>query len=385
MRLRNIFILLVGAVCSWLSAGAALDLVNEQRAQMPLAGAASHSGFALADRAMAGLADDAADAHALSIAALAKEPLAGGAVRNLAMLDDSNVDLLLLAQRISRRDMHTSFQLANAYAQRGETTPALAQLDQAMRTSRTARRTMLPALFDVLGAPTAVPLVAQMLASNVSWEDDFWAAAPAADAALPQLASLRAMRAEAGYQAVLSHDRALFRALVRGRQFAAAQQLASALHGTDKSRIGAVHNASFARAPVIGPFDWDLRQTSGVTAYLDQQNRQLRLQSFGGGEGLAARQLVTLPGDTYQLQLRASEWDPRDAASLSIHLTCAERSEKALLVQIDAAQFTQTIRKSSADCRYYWLDVMLAPQVDRRENTVLLDSIALYPAQDAQP
>ena len=241
-RVRLIVVAALGALLAWSSAVAALDMVNEKRTKQPLMGTLSNSGFALSEQAMARIAGSArvetdaaiavpdevaAEARALSLAALRTEPLNGDALRNLAMLErsegrgDAAHQLLLLGERLSRRDTRTSFLLADDFARRSDLAPAIARLDQAMRTSNSARRTLLPALLQAMDMPGAVPLVARMLGTGVNWEADFWAAAPASSDALPQITQLRVQRASAGYEGVLSHDRQLFRELIRHRQFRA--------------------------------------------------------------------------------------------------------------------------------------------------------------------
>lgn len=413
--IRIVVIAAAGLLLAGASMLAAIDRVQERVAGAePVAGAMT-PGFALSHRATALIAahaqtrgdaswfvpdDIAAQVRALSLAALQREPMDGAALRNLALLaagageDGEARDLLLLAERLSRRDARTNLLLAQGFAREGDLPATVQRIDQALRSSTAARREVLPLLYQMLQQPGAEIVLADLLAGEVNWEGAFWADAASHRPALAQLAALRIARAEAGFVSSLRDDRHLLDALVAERQFAPAQALSEVLHGAPHDQRGALHdqsgalrNGDFAHAPKIGAFDWDLRFDSGMSSDILTGPGQLRVQTFGGGGGLAARQLVALEQQLYRLDLQASEWDRRDAEALSIRLSCAERVGEGgvedLRIAIPAARTSANFVKPDAGCIYHWLDIVVAAQADRRENELLVDFVALIPLEGA--
>lgn len=424
--IRIVAIAAAGLLLAGASMLAAIDRVQERVAGAePVAGAMT-PGFALSHRATALIAahaqtrgdaswfvpdDIAVQVRALSLAALQREPMDGAALRNLALLaagageDGDARDLLLLAERLSRRDARTNLLLAQGFAREGDLPATVQRIDQALRSSTAARREVLPLLYQMLQQPGAEIVLADLLAGEVNWEGAFWADAASHRPALAQLAALRIARAEAGFVSSLRDDRRLLDALVAERQFAPAQALSEVLHGAPHDQRGALHdqrgalrnqrgalrNGDFAHAPKIGAFDWDLRFDSGMTSDILTGPGQLRVQTFSGGGGLAARQLVALEQQLYRLDLRASEWDRRDAGALSIRLSCAERVGEGggesggedLRIAIPAARTFASFVKPDAGCIYHWLDIVVAAQADRRENELLVDFVALIPLEGA--
>lgn len=382
---------------------AAIDRVQERAAGAePMAGAMT-PGFAMSHRAMALIAthaivgegaplsvpdDIAGQVRALSIEALRREPMDGAALRNLALLSASDGrdgearDLLLLAEQLSRRDARTNLLLAEGFAKDEDLPATVQRIDQALRSSTAARREVLPLLYQMLEQPGAEIVLVDLLGAKVNWEAAFWSDAASHKEALPQLAALRMTRAKAGFASTPRDDRRLLDALVAARQFDPAQALFQELHSTAQYQRGAVRNGDFARAPQIGAFDWDLRFDSEMTSDILTGLSQLRVQTFGGGGGLAARQLVALGQQHFRLDLRASDWDRRDAEALVVRLSCAERDGEEMRIAIAAADTVASFIKSDADCKYHWLDILVAAQADRRENVVLIDFIGVTPVAE---
>ncbi len=393
-------VLLAGALLAGASALAALERVQERNARADSATQLMTPGFALSHRVTAiiaahaqisetgalSLPDQIADeARAISLAALAREPLDGAALRNLAILAQSAGEgakareLLLLSEQVSRRDRQTNVLLAQTSAARTDLPATLARLDQALRTSSRARREIVPMLYDVLAQPGAGGVLSEMLAENVNWEADFWAGAHRGSRALPQLAQLRVERAQAGYGGVPLSDRRLLDALVKEQHFASAEVLFDVLHGNAARGGGAVRNGEFTRLPQAGAFDWDLQFDSGLSAQIAPSPGALHIATFSNGGGVAARQLVSLPGTQYRLRLKASDWDARDAGALRIGLRCAESAGAERSFAITNSVAATDLAKPAPDCIYHWLTIALAPQADRRDNSVTIETIALSP------
>lgn len=94
-----------------------------------------------------------------AIASLAAEPLNPRAIRMLAgdalvhEKQKRGIDLLLLSQRISRRDLGTRLALIEYYSSTGEIAATLDQYDIALSTSDTAGNDLFPVLTEAIGEP----------------------------------------------------------------------------------------------------------------------------------------------------------------------------------------------------------------------------------------
>ena len=237
---RLVLVLLGGLLLAGASALAAFEMIRERQAAGASVSGPMTPGFAISLRASALIATHvqigedgtlslpraiAAQARAQSLEALAREPLDGAALRNLAILAKTvgqgpqTRQLLLLAERVSRRDRQTNVLLAQGFAAEADFPATTARLDQALRTSASARRDILPLLYDAMAQPGAQGVLAAMLADNVNWEGDFWAGAARAASALPQLASLRIERERSGFVGQERDDRRLLAALIEAEQF----------------------------------------------------------------------------------------------------------------------------------------------------------------------
>ncbi len=397
---RVLALAIAGLTLATASALAAFDMVNERRSGLPTLAGPMTPGFALSHRAMSLIAthvqgDDGASlalpkdiamkARDHSLASLRREPLDGAALRNLALLAqgegeaESAQELLLMSETVSRRDLRTNVLLAQVFASDADFPATVSRFDQALRTSSNARREILPLLYQALAQPEAQGIVAQMLARNVNWEGDFWAGADSYAPALPQLAQLRIGRAQAGFVSTPRDDRRLLRALVKAKEFASAEALFDSLHSRIETQRGTIRNGDFATTPRVGAFDWELRFDSSLTTDIFPAASQLRIQTYSDGGGLAARQLVALRDAQYRLAVRSSDWDARDANALSIQLNCAEFSASARSVAIGESATSLVITKPAADCVYHWFEIHVAPQEDRRENSLKIDAVSLIP------
>ena len=397
----RIAIALLCAMGAAVSAAAAYDMINERRARLALP-VLSDTGFAVGYRAAriltvasvgedapqveVELTDEVRDELARDVRlALGKEPLNPDGIRALAMIaslegkEDESFRLLQLAEHVSRRDAGTSLLLSSAYAERGEIGPVLATIDRALRSSVSARDTMLPRLMAMLAHDEAVRPLHSMLSTEPPWETDFWAASASVPEALTNVAEVRLARGEDGYAGEPIYDRRLLAALTKAREFDVAQRLFMEIGGIRPAAGNAVRNSSFKSAPGLAPFDWEIRFSNSLTADVLPKAGQLRVQTFSGGNGVVARQLISLGGGGGVLKTRAEDWDERDRESLYVRITCATNRAASINIDIEQAEWSFPFARPAPDCRYNWLEIVTRPQADRRENTIVLDSVAIAP------
>ena len=111
---------------------------------------------------------------------------------------------------------------------------------------------------------------------------------------------------------------------------------------------------------------------------MSQPRKGLRVQTYSGGAGLAARQLVAMRGGNHMLRVRSAAGNSSEAGLLSARLTCAESSRQAQEFSISGAVSGHPVRPVEG-CVYHWLDLVVRAQPDRRDSTILIDSVTLNP------
>ena len=326
-----------------------------------------------------------AEVASLSRKAFALEPLLVTALRNLALVAEAEGDvakartLMRDAASLSRRDFWTQTWLLSDYAKQGDLTNSLAAFDRTLRTSSSGQSRMLPAMFNMLARPDLVEPLTMLLLKRPPWADAFWREAPKHPAGLANAAAIRAELARQGIPGDENQNRALMSALAAAEEFAAADLLFSALAGEPPEGAQALRNHDFDRTPGFAPFDWTTRFDSSMSTDLVRSEGTLRISTFSSGSGLAASQLLQLDPGIYTLRASLSEWDAADEDALYVRLRCAKGGSglDSGAVRISQAEFSQQLAFPQSDCRYYWFEIHAAPQADRRDNTVVIDSISL--------
>lgn len=384
---------------------AALQMVQQEREHAASPVQLMQTGFALSAQAARSLtqasttqadgsvsiAEGGDDAiAAMSRAAIQREPLDARAFANLGLLalarDDQKRSFALLhaAQDISRRNVQANLLIAHLHGQRGDFASLTQAMGRALRVSYAARETVIPSLLIALEDEANVPAMAALLRDGAQWEDDFWTAAMRAERGVRNFAQLRAVRAHAGYVAIASRDEAIFRKLILQDEFAAAQELSKALNkGRGEGDGNLLNNGDFTAQQGIGPFQWQLHPSAMQSATIDHSAGTLQMINFGGDGGLAARQLVDLSGAAYELDIDRAELG---GGELSVSLSCAHRGETAARrnFALLRGESRIAIHKTSPSCRYHWLELHLPASPNGREETILLDRIALRSAHDGE-
>ena len=105
----------------------------------------------------------------------------------------------------------------------------------------------------------------------------------------------------------------------------------------------------------------------------------LKIQTFGAGNGVAAKQLVSLGAKGATLLVQGKDWEERDSESAYVRISCATRPAAKINVDIDSETIQKSFQRPMANCRYNWLEIIVRPQADRRDNEITLDSVSIIP------
>ncbi|HTM95449.1 MAG TPA: hypothetical protein VL100_06505 [Croceibacterium sp.] len=315
------------------------------------------NGFRMADDARRRLSGDpenpqggltmGAGAPALARAAYAREPLASDAVFVLALaqsplgaeyqagptatlgaaIDKRNalLELLLIADAARRQDFQAMFGYADVLA---AAHPTLA-------------RSVLAPLFDRLGDPAAMPIVATALANKARWAGAFKSYVPRDEAALRNYLALR-RQAPAGDH--WESDEKLVGALVDRRMYEEAFATWRSLAGAAGNQFGFVSDDHFA------PIGWRLVVRGDRVARIgDDGTMTLSVERGAGGE--LARQLLDLPAGRYRLETSIASTDSEPP--LWVELRCANAKDAPRQPLKAHVEFTV----DEGGCPAYWLTI----------------------------
>lgn len=399
-RRRTLAICAGAAVLAVVSGSFALGRVTERRQPLVSAALPTVNGIGLAEKSELILAanmrrglspqvelDPAERSQAIALArrAYAAEPLSITAVRNLALIAsaDGNTEtarrLMRDAVRLSRRDLSVNGWLIRDYGERGEVPAALAAYDHALRTSSAGQEVLMPAMFNALASPALVEPLIGLLRAEPPWAAPFWREAPKYPPALVNVAKIRVALATEGMHGDDNRDLALLRALTAEHEFAAAETLFDAVADSPLAPQELLRNTEFARPARFEPFDWRLFFETLISAEIVPLDGVMRIDSFADGSGLVAHQLVALVPGAYTLSIEARDWDALDAGALVANLRCAEEGggPKSGPIPISQPNFTARLTVPGEGCTYFWFELHARAQPQRRDNTVVLDSVRL--------
>lgn len=324
-------------VAGWARAWSGFRLAEEARGRLagdpddPAAGLTIGPGAAELARAAyvrEPLASQATFVLALAEAPLTEDYRAGPVARQGAALDKRNplLQLLLIADAAGREDYRAMFGHADVLA----------------AAHPTMARTVLAPVFERLGDPATVPIVAAALTEEPRWAAAFRRYVPRDEAALR---NYLALRREAGFDERWDSDEGLVGALADGGLFDEAFAMWRGFAGAQADRYGFVADAGFA------PIGWRLVEQGDRIARIGEDGAMTVSVERGGG-GELARQLLQLPPGRYRLEARITS-DQSDPP-LWVALRCADPAGTAERRPLAArAEFTV----SAAGCPAHWLIV----------------------------
>ncbi|SMQ69084.1 hypothetical protein SAMN06297468_1325 [Altererythrobacter xiamenensis] len=272
---------------------------------------------------------------------------------------DRAEEIFATVRRMSKRDFLTSmYQHELAYAS-GNLPQAASYLDDAARTSRLARETLMPRAVAFLEDPDWRGAIAQELSQGPDWDDAFWQAALARQEMSAPTAELRTMLP--GDAGLVSENvtRLVMHNAIRDGHVDEAVAVFRHVAGTEAANRQMRSNISFAKGD-WPPFHWETFLGSDTLATPVDNGRALEFSILPSAQaGLLARRLIRLRPGVYTVDLQAelSARVPENMASLAV--TCGY--DNRVLARVDlAGSGSKTWRESfsvTEDCPMHWLRV----------------------------
>ncbi|MBS0409745.1 MAG: hypothetical protein JSR86_07505 [Proteobacteria bacterium] len=345
-------------------------------------------GVLAASGALAAAAQDRLDGRAepagldaaerLALASLRRSPLNAPALRVLGEVAKARGDpgraqaLFQAAARWSRRDTVTNASLLDEALRRGDVVEVMRRADIILRYAPEVSSAVFPPLAQMAADPRFQPALARQLATRPAWRPAFLtylgqkAAPGVAVEVMARMADDKAPPTDAEVTPLLSRmvdQQRYLDAFVAWQQF---------LPATAGRMRGNVRDGDFDGVAGAPPFGWDLRDSSGATAQIQQgpsagsAGSALKVSYDGVSTAAPARQLLVLGQGAYRLTVRTYVSAPRTSTHLAWTVTCAEDARPLgatpdIPLEPGWNVVTADFQVPAGDCDGQWLTLQAVP------------------------
>jgi len=336
-----------------------------------------------------------ARARELAEAALRREPVNVAAARSMAIVSTLAGDAatteryLILAERLSRRDLPTQLMLLETEVRRNNIPGALTHYDRALRVSTDMRDNLLPIMVQASAEPAIANGVARLLDPRPPWWFPF-AEHLAGESNAPGTITflLGKLRLDPRDERERSLVVVALRRMVEAGAFTAAERLYRQTGGSTPAAGGnLVRNGGFDTSELgLPPFDWLYVNESGLSAYRENDAGRggsvLRLTAESERSGEVARQLLTLPPGRYRMNAVVGSVEAGSLSRLAVR--CAGEDGASLLTLPFAAAgnagapIAGVFQVPAGRCEGQWLSVGAGSAQDSGPTQPWIDSIAVH-------
>jgi hypothetical protein len=287
--------------------------------------------------------DRRADARTLALAALRRQPTNAIAVRTLALTAEADGRseeagrLILLANRLSRRDQPTQIWLLRDAIARRDFPAAVRRFDLAMRTSTRGAAQLTPLLIAATADPRILSPLRATLAGGPQWKMQFLNLLADTGPRLDHNIILTRGMLDPAVPTESAVIDLLLARLTQAGQFDLAWQVYS------DARRGAVsastlRNGGFEEADPRPPFDWRYVDHADLAAVRESRpdargGAALGLIAQNGRSGEVAQQLVRLPPGQYRLAAELGGVPPNPIDRPVVNITCAAGGDPLLALR----------------------------------------------------
>jgi hypothetical protein len=245
------------------------------------------------------------------------------------------IKLMEEARRRRRNFPPTRLQLATYYIRSARLAEMLGEVEVVLQLRPEASGPAMAELTKLLSTGQGRRVLAQTLARQPSWREQFFAAARnraiRPDDALAFLNEARALEPRSQHRL----EQQLFIAsLVNAGRLQRARQLwLGTLPEAERSRHALMGNSGFRGRPVGEPFGWSLKSSDVGRAEIkgaDTPQPHLSVEYFGGSNAVLAEQLLALQPGTYRLRYDLAGESGSSSSRLYWGLVCHPDAPKLL-------------------------------------------------------
>lgn len=286
-------------------------------------------------------------------------------------------DLLLLAERLSRREFGTQTLLIEARVAKNDVTGALRHYDRILRVRPAAQSMLFPMFDSAASEPDIAKAVTLMMAKEPLWMGDFvdWTISDATT--ISNLASIY-LRLPMRNPKIWTEERkrGLIGKFVAYERPEVAAQLYGRFAGSGKPTL--VRDGQFERRPAYPPFDWQAEGGSEVSASVNEGS--VTYNGASATEGVVLTQLLSLKPGQYAFGAKLQQDRVNPDAPLQWTVSCFGKNAPvplAIDVQNDVSQRAFTI--PGANCSYQWLRLKLRATEDAEGQSGTVRAVKIVP------
>jgi hypothetical protein len=274
-------------------------------------------------------------------AVLRSRPLHATALRDLARarapLDVSRAEmLLLLAQRVSRRDPSTQNLLLRLAAERGDYGAAMAHLDRILTVNPKAIAIFRDTMVMLLDDPEAVHNLARF--GNRPWFTDFALYAAGRVASPENLADLlmHSGMADEDHRGAIAPP--VLRRLIAAGRYEQAREFAMRFVRASRSQLDGFGISAATTARALAPLSWRLGDGDKAQASLIGAST-IAIDAYPGVPAVALERITLLPPGSYVLEQQVGQNDAEQPVSLEWRLACGDAAAPILRQPVPVAAY----------------------------------------------
>jgi hypothetical protein len=390
---RNVVIVLAGALTLWIATGVTLNFTLAGRAPDLVrswwpAGVTPKVAIGrslLTDERLSPATQSAT--RAMLRDAVLREPVNTYALGALAAITDYMNDkkaartLFRLSESVSRRNIVTELWLIEDAVERESVGEAIAHYDRAMRVSIDTRATLLPVMLSAASDPAVLKEIMPVLAQRPLWWKDYMQRlAASGENTTVMAASIRAVRPDLGdpEEAILTEN--ILRRMIALKDERRAIRVANDLEGTPGD-TRSLRGGNFDVPDGVLPFAWWLRDEGNVRTYRDtvpNGSQGLWIVTSDDTTGGVAQQLIGLSPGRYTLSGAAGDVPSDPMARPAIEVSCGNGMKLTRFVLPASGEQGRGFRFSftvpPAGCATQWIGITSASAAD---TSVWIDNLAI--------
>lgn len=327
-------------------------------------------------------------AMTLAREALHREPTNVVALRTLGLATQASGEeklggrQLVLADRLTRRDLPSQFYAIESAVGRNDVAGAIRHYDIALRVNRESWPILMPVLVAATSNTEVIPPLAATLAKKPQWADVFLAeliakgkSAPNAELLINRLKALGVPVGPDVVSGVVSN-------LVTQRAWPLVAKRAALVRARNGDRSEFLTDGGFSHPGRLQPVDWSL-STDGIAAVQgaagNLKNPVLAYSLTPALEAELARQVLTLSPGAYRISARVGGLDGAQMGTTYFRIDCADGGGQRVLDRIGTTLAGQTLSANftiPSGCGGQWLQIR-ARAPDVAEAAGWIDDITL--------
>lgn len=334
--------------------------------------------------------------RAYAKAGFLNDPTSARAVRVLGYLSDIDGNRreararMLMAERLSRRDLLASLWLIDDAAARGDVGGALGWIDVALKTSSLAPQILFPILTGAIDDSRLIEPIGKLLATSPSWSPAFAEFAAKQEGRRDGLAKAYLFAPRQLEAMTPDLKRLLLGGLVDDRAYDTALKVYGVYSGGAPSNPRRVRNGDFRSNGRWAPFDWDLRVESDISAELTGVDGGLSVSADSDSGGLVARQMLALVPGNYRISSASSVDSDDPQSGLDWQLVCATAEQSGLVTMklpignVLSTGTSAVFSVPAEKCSWQWLSLIVRASHGRDGIKARIAQVRIDPLQRHQ-